>query len=181
MTNAGSTTARLRFDFSVPTMIVALLDNSVRAVFENQGFNLQYGPADRYGIIEWGANVPHFEKYLPDLELITERVDITRIALNLALAAWRPDGDSYADTYAEAQITVGVRSDKFFTRWHFAPITLHNLEDSETSRDVLVREVTDAYTSKRTLAAIQSVVSPEDAPSGMTVHPVLEGTPLLSY
>jgi hypothetical protein len=64
----------------------------------------------------------------------------------------------------------------FSSARHFAPATLPNLQDQAQCELALSEAVEQVYSSKRTLSAIQSVLSPENAPSDMTVLPVLGNT-----
>jgi hypothetical protein len=152
---------------------VYLLDQSARAVFRRYGLVQQYGPADRYGVVEWAAN-------LPDLTPFKEFIDVTGVTLDVALAAWHPT-ELDEEFAAAAQVTLGARSDKYLTRWQFAPVTLSNLRDLADCEQRLGDAVGDIYSSKRTLLAIQSVVSPGDAPSDMTVLPMPEASQVSNY
>jgi hypothetical protein len=152
---------------------VYLVDKAAQAVFRRYGLTQQYGPADRYCVVEWAATVP-------DLTPFKEFIDVSGVTLDVALAAWHPAelGEEFAAT---AQVTLGARSDRYFTRWHFTPVTLSNLEDHADCEKVLGDAVGDVYLSKRTLSAIQSVMSPGDAPSDMVVLPIPESGPVSSY
>jgi hypothetical protein len=155
---------------------VYLLDQVAQAVFhryklaQQYGYKLaqQYGPADRYGVVEWAANVP-------DLTPFQDLSDVSGVTLDVALGAWHP-ADLDDEFAATAQVTLGARSGRYFTRWHFTPVTLLNLENHADCERALSTAISEVYTSKRTLSAIQSVMSPEDAPSDMTVLPVPEGS-----
>ena len=150
---------------------IYLLDQAVRDVFSRYRLLLQYGPADRYGVIEWAAQVKNFKSAYVG----TSSIDLSGVILDVALAAWHP-ADFPEDLAACAQVTVGARSEKFFTRWRFEPVTLPNLEDQADCEQALGSAVEEIYSSKRTLSAVQSVLSPDDAPSDMQVLPVFEST-----
>ena len=148
---------------------IYFLDQVVQAVFQRHGLAQQYGPADRYGVIEWAANMTNLTPFEG------RSLDLGGIAVDVAIAAWHPD-DLREEFAAETQVTLGVRSQRFFTRWHFAPAKLPNLQDHAQCEHALSEAVEQVYSSKRTLSAIQSVLSPENAPSDMTVLPVLGST-----
>jgi hypothetical protein len=147
---------------------IYLLDQSISAVFRRYELVQQYGPVDRYGVVEWAANVP-------DLSPFTKFIDVSGVTLDVAFAVWHSP-EIGEELIAIAQLTLGARSDRYLTRWHFAPVTLPTLQDSAACERILGEAVDEFYESKRTLSAIQSVVSPEDAPSDMTVLPVFEGS-----
>ena len=145
---------------------IYLLDQAVQPVFRQYGLTQLYGPADRYGVIEWAANVP-------DLTAFKGFIDTSGVTLDISLAAWHP-ADFHEEFAANAQVTLGARSGRYFTRWHFTPVILSNLADRADCEQVLYDAVNEVYTSQRTLSAIQSVVSPDDAPSDMAVLPIPE-------
>jgi hypothetical protein len=62
--------------------LMGQLDDAVRFTFDSLSLTPMYGPADRYGVIEWLANVPDFARFIPS------GLDTSDADLDAAIAAW---------------------------------------------------------------------------------------------
>ena len=142
------------------------LDGAVRFTFESLSLTPMYGPTDRYGVIEWLANVPNFERFIPS------GLDTSDADLDAAIAAWSDSENAATGSEAVIQVTIAARTPKNLVRWDFPPLTLSDLASDETGsriRDALRA----ALESNRTYTAVWSVLSPENAPSDMEVLPLI--------
>jgi|GEM_PF-5561393 hypothetical protein len=150
--------------------LVEQLDGAVRFTFESLSLNPMYGPADRYGVIEWHANVPDFARFIPS------GLDTGDADLDAAIAAWSESENTATDYETVIQVTIAARTPKNLVRWAFPPLTLPDLQSDETGyrvRDALRA----ALESSRTYTAVWSVLSPENAPSDMEVLPLIAEKP----
>ena len=146
---------------------IYLLDQSVRSVFDKFSLTPMYGPADRYGVIEWLANVPDFDRYVPS------GLDTSDVHMDVAVAAWPDSENTEAEYSAAVQVTIAARTSRSLARWAFPSHTLPDLQSRDTENR-LIHALGDGLQSKRTRSAVLSVVSPENAPSDMTVIPLIE-------
>jgi hypothetical protein len=147
------------------------LDGPVRFTFENLGLTRMYGPTDRYGVIEWLANVPDFARFIPS------GLDTSDADLDAAIAAWSDSESAATDSEAVIQVGIAARTPKNLVRWDFPPLTLSDVASDQNGsriRDALRA----ALESNRTYTAVWSVLNPENAPSDMKVLPLFpEGPP----
>jgi hypothetical protein len=151
-------------------LLTRQLDGAVRYSFETLSLTPMYGPADRYGVIEWLANVPDFARFIPS------GLDTSDADLDAAIAAWSESEIAATNYEAVIQVTIAARTPKNLVRWASPPLTLSDLPSDETGgrvRDALLA----ALTSSRTYTAVWSVLSPENAPSDMEVLPLITEEP----
>jgi hypothetical protein len=150
---------------------VYLLDAAVGSVFTRLEMTKLYGPADRYGVIEWAATVDDIDSYLP------RSLDAHGVVVVASIAAWPTDnasGPSDNEYSTVVQVTVAASSPSFLARWPFEPRTMPNLESENETAGALSAVVAESLASSRTSSAVRSVISPENAPSDMTVLPLME-------
>jgi hypothetical protein len=143
------------------------LNGAVRFTFESLALTPMYGPTDRYGAIEWLANVPDFARFVPN-----SGVDASEADVDAAIAAWSENENPATNNGVVLQVTIAARSSKLLVRWPFPPQTLPSqLQSSETDHRVL-EALREALESERTYSALRSVLSPESAPHDMNVLPL---------
>jgi hypothetical protein len=149
------------------------LNGAVRFTFESLSLTPMYGPTDRYGAIEWLANVPDFARFIPNSGIDTSEADV-----DAAIAAWSENDNPATNNGVVLQVTIAARTSENLVRWPFPPQALQSqLQSKETDYRVL-EALREALESERTYSALRSVLSPENAPSDMTVLPLSpEGPP----
>src|SRR6202453_5392399 len=98
--------------------LVEQLDGAVRFTFESLSLNPMHGPADRYGVIEWHANVPDFARFIPS------GLDTGDADLDAAIAAWFERENTETDSETVIQETIAERQPKIMYIWSFPPLTL---------------------------------------------------------
>ena len=150
--------------------LMGQLDDAVRFTFDSLSLTPMYGPADRYGVIEWLANVPDFARFIPS------GLDTSDADLDAAIAAWSDSENAAAGSGAVIQVGIAARTSKNLVRWDFPPLTLSDVASAQNGsriRDALRA----ALESNRTYTAVRSVLSPENAPSDMEVLPLIAEEP----